>query len=146
MKMNVWTHKNSIYDLFYIWRLRYIFVSVIKKIFILPFNIPMSLVANARCGIFPRVISKKLYIFSTLSGTKHIANFLNYGERYYENLEVPAVHLVSFLVFILIHESLLFARCTIGSLAGKVQWTSDGFALGYDQATIKSYCSKCRAK
>ena len=28
-------------------------------------------------------------------------------------------------------------RCTIGSLAGKVQWTADGFALGYDQvATI----------
>jgi len=37
-------------------------------------------------------------------------------------------------------------KCTIGSLAGKVQWTADGFALGYEQATIKSYCSKCRPK
>ena len=27
-------------------------------------------------------------------------------------------------------------RCTIGSLAGKVQWTADGFALGYDQVAI----------
>jgi len=36
-------------------------------------------------------------------------------------------------------------KCTIGSLAGKVQWTADGFALGYDQSTITSYCSKCRA-
>lgn len=37
-------------------------------------------------------------------------------------------------------------KCTIGSLAGKVQWTTDGFALGYEQSTIKSYCSKCRAR
>ena len=28
---------------------------------------------------------------------------------------------------------LSYPRCTIGSLAGKVQWTADGFALGYEQ-------------
>ena len=27
-------------------------------------------------------------------------------------------------------------RCTIGSLAGKVQWTADGFALGYEQVNV----------
>ena len=34
-------------------------------------------------------------------------------------------------------------RCKIGNLAGKVQWSTDGFAMGYDLATIRSYCPKC---
>ena len=29
-----------------------------------------------------------------------------------------------------------YIRCTIGSLAGKVQWTADGFALGYEQVNV----------
>ena len=34
-------------------------------------------------------------------------------------------------------------RCKIGNLAGKVQWSTDGFAMGYDLHTIRSYCDKC---
>ena len=36
-----------------------------------------------------------------------------------------------------------FIRCKIGNLGGKVQWSTDGFAMGYKLETIKSYCSKC---
>ena len=38
---------------------------------------------------------------------------------------------------------LFFFRCTVGNLAGRVQWTSDGFALGYDPSMIKNYCERC---
>lgn len=34
-------------------------------------------------------------------------------------------------------------KCKIGNLGGKVQWSTDGFAMGYKLDTIKSYCSKC---
>ena len=34
-------------------------------------------------------------------------------------------------------------RCKIENLGGKVQWSTDGFAMGYKLETIKSYCSKC---
>ena len=34
-------------------------------------------------------------------------------------------------------------RCKVGNLAGKVQWSTDGFAMGYDLDTIRSYCPKC---
>jgi len=34
-------------------------------------------------------------------------------------------------------------KCKIENLGGKVQWSTDGFAMGYKLETIKSYCSKC---
>lgn len=37
-------------------------------------------------------------------------------------------------------------RCTIGNLQGKVQWSTDGFAMGYELDTIRSYCPKCSPK
>ena len=39
-------------------------------------------------------------------------------------------------------ESVLL-KCKIGNLAGKVQWSTDGFAMGYDLETIRNYCDKC---
>jgi len=34
-------------------------------------------------------------------------------------------------------------RCTIGHLSGNVQWSADGYAMGYTLEQIQSYCSKC---
>ena len=34
-------------------------------------------------------------------------------------------------------------RCKIGNLAGKVQWSTDGFAMGSNLTMIRSYCPKC---
>ena len=45
-----------------------------------------------------------------------------------------------------IKDPIMIYRCTIGNLQGKVQWSTDGFAMGYELDTIRSYCPKCSPK
>jgi len=40
------------------------------------------------------------------------------------------------------HESVVL-RCKIRNLTGTVQWTRNGFAMGYTLNSIRSYCRKC---
>lgn len=37
----------------------------------------------------------------------------------------------------------ILLRCKVGYLSGKVQWTRNGFALGYQPDMIKNYCGQC---